>query len=55
MRGLKRCRSARILATGHASVQDIRRGHYDLATLWHTRRSANATLPGHVRGLPACT
>ncbi len=31
MRGLKRCRSARILATGHASVQDIRRGHYGLA------------------------
>ena len=55
MRGLKRCRSARILATGHASVQDIRRGHYELATLWHARRSANATLPGHVRGLPACT
>lgn len=31
MRGLKRSRSARILATGHASVQDIRRGHCELA------------------------
>jgi transposase-like protein len=31
MRGLKRCRSARILATGHAFVQNIRRGHYELA------------------------
>jgi transposase-like protein len=31
MRGLKQHRSARILAAGHALVQDIRRGHYDLA------------------------
>jgi transposase, IS6 family len=32
MRGLKRHRSARILATGHAFVQNLRRGHYELAT-----------------------
>ncbi|HEY5360799.1 MAG TPA: DDE-type integrase/transposase/recombinase, partial [Streptosporangiaceae bacterium] len=32
MRGLKRPRSARILAAGHAFVQNIRRGHYELAT-----------------------
>ena len=32
MRGLKRHRSARILAAGHAFVQNIRRGHYDIAT-----------------------
>jgi IS6 family transposase len=32
MRGLKRYRSARILAAGHAFVQDLRRGHYDIAT-----------------------
>ena len=32
MRGLKRHRSVRILATGHALVQNIRRGHYELAT-----------------------
>jgi IS6 family transposase len=31
MRGLKRDRNARILITGHALVQDIRRGHYELA------------------------
>jgi transposase, IS6 family len=31
MRGLKRHRSARILAAGHAFVQNIRRGHYELA------------------------
>ncbi len=32
MRGLKTFRSARILATGHALVQNLRRGHYDIAT-----------------------
>jgi len=32
MRGLKRHRSARILAAGHAFVQNLRRSHYDIAT-----------------------
>ena len=32
MRGLKRHRSARILTAGHAVVQNLRRGHYDIAT-----------------------
>ena len=32
MRGLKRHRSARIQAAGHAFVQNLRRGHYDIAT-----------------------
>jgi transposase-like protein len=32
MRGLKRHRSARILAAGHALVQNIRRRHYEIAT-----------------------
>ena len=32
MRGLKRYRSARIIAAGHAFVQNLRRGHYDIAT-----------------------
>jgi transposase-like protein len=31
MRGLKRHRSARILTAGHAFVQNLRRGHYDIA------------------------
>jgi transposase, IS6 family len=36
MRGLKRHRSARILATGHAFMQkNLRRGHYDIATVEH--------------------
>jgi transposase-like protein len=32
MRGLKTFRSARILAAGHAFVQNIRRGQYEIAT-----------------------
>ena len=32
MRGLKRHRSARILAAGHAFIQNLHRGHYELAT-----------------------
>jgi IS6 family transposase len=32
MRGLKRYRSARALAAGHAFVQNLRRGHYAIAT-----------------------
>ena len=32
MHGLKRRRSARTLAAGHAFIQNIRRGHYELAT-----------------------
>jgi transposase-like protein len=32
MRGLKRLRSTRVLGAGHAFVQNIRRGHYELGT-----------------------
>jgi IS6 family transposase len=32
MRGLKQLRSAARIATGHAFVQNLRRGHYELAT-----------------------
>jgi transposase-like protein len=31
MRGFKRDRSAKVIITGHAFVQNVRRGHYDLA------------------------
>jgi transposase-like protein len=31
MRGLKRDRSARVIIAGHALVQNVRRGHYELA------------------------
>jgi transposase, IS6 family len=31
MRGLKRLRSARVICTGHTFIQNLRRGHYELA------------------------
>jgi len=31
MRGLKQDRSARVVLAGHAFVQNLRRGHYELA------------------------
>jgi IS6 family transposase len=31
MRGLKRLRSAAVITLGHAFVQNLRRGHYELA------------------------
>jgi transposase, IS6 family len=31
MRGLKQDRSARVILAGHALVQNLRRGHYELA------------------------
>jgi transposase-like protein len=32
MRGLTRFRSAEVIAAGHAFVQNVRRGHYELAS-----------------------
>jgi len=32
MRGLKRDRTARVIVAGHAFVQNLRRGFYDLGT-----------------------
>ncbi len=31
MRGLKRLPSARVICAGHAFIQNLRRGHYELA------------------------
>jgi hypothetical protein len=30
MRGLKQLRCARVISAGHAFIQNIRRGHYEL-------------------------
>jgi transposase, IS6 family len=30
MRGLKRIRNAQVVCSGHAFVQNLRRGHYEL-------------------------
>jgi transposase-like protein len=38
MRGLKQDRSARVVIAGHAFVQDLRRGHYELAVEEPTNR-----------------
>ncbi len=31
MRGLKQDRSARVVIAGHAFIENVRRGHYELA------------------------
>ena len=38
MRGLKQDRSARVIIAGHAFVQNLRRGHYELAVQEPTNR-----------------
>jgi len=38
MRGLKKDRSARVIMDGHAFVQNVRRGHYELAVEEPTSR-----------------
>jgi transposase-like protein len=42
MRGLKRDRSARVIIAGHAFVQNVRRGHYELAAEAPTNRRVAA-------------
>jgi IS6 family transposase len=42
MRGLKTFRSARTLAVGHAFIQNLRRGHYEIATDVPTRHRLQA-------------
>jgi transposase-like protein len=37
MRGLKRDRSARVIVRGHALMQNLRRGHYELGIDARTR------------------
>jgi transposase, IS6 family len=32
MRGLKQLRCAQVFTTGHAFIQNIRRGHYEVGT-----------------------
>jgi transposase-like protein len=42
MRGLKRDHSARVIMRGHAFMQNLRRGHYDLETDVRTHRRVAA-------------
>jgi len=52
MRGLKRHRSARTLAAGHAFVQNLRRGHYAMATDAPGYRPMQHCRPGLAMPLP---
>jgi transposase-like protein len=44
MRGLKRLHSASLIAAGHAFVQNVRRGHYELAVEVSPARRLDAAL-----------
>jgi transposase, IS6 family len=42
MRGLKGLRSARVISAGHAFVQNLRRGHYELSMELHPQQQLPA-------------
>jgi transposase-like protein len=42
MRGLKRLHSARVISTGHAFIQNLRRGHYELGVDTDPKRLLSA-------------
>jgi transposase, IS6 family len=42
MRGLKRDHTSRVIVCGHALMQNIRRGHYELGTDARARRRVAA-------------
>ncbi len=47
MRGLKRLRSAQVISVGHAFVQNLRRGHYELGTDVDCRHQLATAFAGH--------
>ena len=51
MRGMKRHRSARTLAAGHALVQNLRRGHYELGMDIPDRHRLRAAFDELVRAI----
>jgi transposase-like protein len=51
MRGMKWQRSARTLAAGHALVQNLRRGHYELGTDAPSRHRLRAAFDELVRAI----
>ena len=51
MRGLKRLRSAQVISSGHAFVQNLRRGHYELATDTDPNRRLAAAFTGLARAI----
>ena len=51
MRGLQRHRSARTVAAGHACVQNLRRGHYAVASDEPTRHRLRLAFPELARAI----
>ena len=51
MRGLKRLRSARVISTGHAFIQNLRRGHYELGVDTDPKRSLLAAFTELARAI----
>ena len=51
MRGLKRLRSARVISTGHAFVQNIRRGHHELGVDMDPRSRLPAAFTELIRAI----
>ena len=48
MRGLKRQRCARVVVAGHAFVQNLRRGHYELGLGAYPHRRVRGARPRHL-------
>jgi IS6 family transposase len=46
MRGLKRDHTARVIMRGHAFMQNVRRGRYELGVEAHPRRRVAAAFTG---------
>jgi transposase, IS6 family len=51
MRGLKRLRSTRVISAGHAFVQNIRRGHYELGLDFDSRHRLPAAFAELARAI----
>ena len=49
MRGLKRDHTARVIMRGHALMQNIRRGHYELGVDARPRRRVEHAFTGLAR------
>jgi transposase, IS6 family len=51
MRGMKTIRSLRVVAAGHAFMQNLRRGHHELTTELPTRDRLRIMFAEHAVGL----
>ena len=51
MRGLKRDHTARVIVRGHAFMQNVRRGHYELGVEANPRRRVAAAITQLARAI----